>query len=345
MPALTRLEPTVTHPHPATRRPGAATVLAVAAALAAAAGCAPQDDSSSSSSASPAASAAASGPASAAAPTLATAPATTGATAPGTGAATASAAGGIPGCSPADIRTRRPGTLTLATSQPAFEPWVVDNDPTSGKGFESAVAYAAAGALGYARNQVTWTRADFNAAVQPGPKTFDADINQFSITPERRTAVDFSSSYYAVPQAVIVRTDTAPAQKTLAALKGLRLGAQVGTTSYAAITGQIRPTKSPRTYNDNSAAGQALSNGQIQGLVVDLPTALYLASAELKGVTVFGQLPPSGGSPDQLAFVLDKGSPVTACLTKAVDRLRTDGTLARLATQWLTTSAGAPVLR
>jgi len=259
--------------------------------------------------------------------------------------ASAPAAPGIPGCAPSDITTLTAGTLTLATSEPAFEPWIVGDDPTTGKGFESAVAYAVATALGYSRAQVRWVRADFNAAVQPGRKTFDADINQFSITEGRRTAVDFSSSYYAVPQAVIVRSDAVPAAPTIAALKDLQLGAQVGTTSYTAITGQIRPGKAPRTYNDNSAAGQALSNGQIQGLVVDLPTALYLAAAELKGVEVFGQLPPAGSTPDQLAFVLDKGSPVTGCLTKAVDQLRADGTLGELATRWLTASAGAPVLK
>lgn len=292
--------------------------------LLALAGCAPQDGTASTTSPS----AAASGPAAAAA----------------SGPA-AAAASGIPGCAPSDIRTLKAGTLTLATSQPAFEPWIVGNDPTTGKGFDSAVSYAAASALGCGRTQVSWTRVDFNAAVQPGRKTFDADINQFSITEGRRTAVDFSSSYYAVPQAVIVRSDALPAQRTVAALKGRQLGAQVGTTSYTAITSQIQPGKAPRTYNDNSAAGQALSNGQIQGLVVDLPTALYLAAAELKGVAVFGQLPPSGAAPDQLAFVLDRGSPVTACLSRAVDQLRADGTLAKLATRWLTASAGAPVLR
>ncbi len=302
------------------------------------AGCAPQDGAASTTSPSAAA------PVTAATPAASASTTATASSAPAPGSAPA-VASGIPGCAPSDIRTVKSGTLTLATSQPAFEPWIVGNDPTTGNGFESAVAYAAASALGHARTQVSWTRVDFNAAVQPGRKAFDADINQFSITEGRRTAVDFSSSYYAVPQAVIVRSDALPAQRTIEALKGLQLGAQVGTTSYTAITSQIQPGKPPRTYNDNSAAGQALSNGQIQGLVVDLPTALYLAAAELKGVEVFGQLPASGATPDKLAFVLDKGSPVTACLSKAVDQLRADGTLTKLATRWLTASAGAPVLR
>lgn len=321
-----------------TGRPGF--VAAALAGLLVLAGCAPQDDGAASS---PSPSAAA--PVTSAAPTASTSTPAGGTAAPVTTASSPAAAPGIPGCAPSDIRTLKAGTLTLATSEPAFEPWIVDNDPTSGEGFESAVAYAAATALGYTRAQVRWVRADFNAAVQPGRKTFDADINQFSITEGRRTAVDFSSSYYAVPQAVIVRSDAVPTQRSIATLTGLQLGAQVGTTSYTAITGQIRPGKAPRAYNDNSAAGQALSNGQIQGLVADLPTALYLAAAELKGVEVFGQLPPAGSTPDQLACVLDKGSPVTGCLTKAVDQLRTDGTLAKLATRWLTASAGAPVLR
>ena len=253
-------------------------------------------------------------------------------------------------CAPATLRTRTPGTLTLATSQPAYEPWVVANDPASGKGYESAVATAAAARMGYARDHVRWVRADFNAAIAPGPKAFDADVNQFSITAARAKVVDFSAPYYDVTQAVVYlhkdsRAAAAAKTGTVAGLRGLKLGAQVGTTSYDAITSQLRPTTGPAAYPSNDNAVQGLKAGQIDALVVDLPTALYLTSAELTGAAIAGQLPAAGGTVEQFGMLLPKGSPVTACLSRAVSGLAADGTLKRLEKTWLTRSAGAPVLR
>ncbi|MGQ7295491.1 ABC transporter substrate-binding protein [Quadrisphaera sp. KR29] len=250
-------------------------------------------------------------------------------------------------CSPADLQTLTPGTLTVATSQPAYEPWFSEDDPSNGQGYESAVAYAVAGQLGYSKEQVTWTVADFNAAIAPGPKDFDVDINQFSITEERKEAVDFSTPYYDVAQAVVT-TGTSPAAGVtdLAGLKGLRLGAQVGTTSYTAITDQIAPDAEPAVYNTNDDAVAALQNGQVDAIVVDLPTAFYMAAAQLDDGKVVGQLQtPSGGATDTFGMVLDKGSPLTACVSRAVDTLREDGTLAQLQQQWLDEAAQAPVLR
>lgn len=248
-------------------------------------------------------------------------------------------------CSPDTLQTLEPGVLTIATDEPAYEPWMVDNDPTNQEGFESAVAYAVAGQLGFADDQVEWVRVPFTAAIQPGAKTFDFDINQFSITEERKTAVDFSSPYYDVAQAVIVVEDTDAAQATsLADLADVQIGAQVGTTSFTAIEQIIEPTVEPRVFNSNEDAVAAMKNGQIDALVVDLPTAFYLTAVEIEGGQIVGQLPPTSGDVEQFGLVLDLGSPLTDCVSQAVDALREDGTLADLEQEWLADVAGAPVL-
>jgi len=262
------------------------------------------------------------------------------------GASTAASASTSSSCTPADLQTLTPGTFTVATDTPAYEPWFSDNDPGNGQGYESAVAYAVAGQLGYSEDQVSWVVGSFNAAIAPGPKDFDVDINQFSITEERKQAVDFSTPYYEVAQAVVTTGGSAAAGVTdLAGLRGLRLGAQVGTTSYTAITDQIAPTTDPSVYNSNDDAVAALVAGQVDAIVVDLPTAFYMAGAQLDDGLVVGQLEtPTGGATDSFGMVLDKGSPLTGCVSRAVDALREDGTLDRLQQQWLDEAAQAPVL-
>ncbi|MET9019879.1 ABC transporter substrate-binding protein [Actinopolymorpha sp. NPDC004070] len=249
------------------------------------------------------------------------------------------------GCAKGDLDLHTPGTLTVATDQPAYEPWFADDDPTSGKGFESAVAYAVARQLGFAASEVTWTRVRFNNAIQPGPKDFDFDINEFTITDQRKKAVDFSSSYYDATQAVVALKSSPIANaKSVAGLKSAKLGAQVNTTSYEVINAVVQPSKQAQVFRSNDDARQALSNGSIDGLVVDLPTAFYMTAAQLKGATIVGQLEQKSGTPEQFGLVLDKGSPLTACVTRAVDALRADGTLDDLAKTWLADVAGAPVL-
>lgn len=242
------------------------------------------------------------------------------------------------------------GTLTIATDKPAFEPWFKNDDPTNGEGFESAVAYAVAGKLGFAENEVKWTVAGFNSVIQPGPKPFDFAVNQFSVTEERAKNVDFSTGYYDVAQAVVtVKKSKADGAKTLADLAELKFGAQVGTTSFKAINDVVKPTTKVAVFNTNDDAKLALANGQIDAIVVDLPTALFLSAVGTKdggldNGAVVGQLPAGGGTPEQFGLVLDKGSALTACVSQAVDALRTDGTLKQLETTWLTSTAGAPVL-
>jgi polar amino acid transport system substrate-binding protein len=260
-----------------------------------------------------------------------------------TAAAGGTAAGG--GCTPEDLPTLEPGTLTIATDQPAYEPWMVEDTPENGQGFESAVAYAVAGQLGYGEDEVTWTRIPFNAAIQPGERPFDFDINQFSITPERQQAVDFSSPYYTVAQAVITTAGSAADGATgLADLRGLRLGAQVATTSLDVLTGVIAPDSDPVVFNTNDDAKLALQNGQVDAIVVDLPTAFFITAAELDNGVIVGQVADSGDSGDQFGLLLEKDSPLTDCVSQAVDALREDGTLADLEQQWLSDVADAPVL-
>jgi polar amino acid transport system substrate-binding protein len=247
-------------------------------------------------------------------------------------------------CGKDALKTRSGGKLTVGTDDPAYEPWFSDNKPENGKGFESAVTYAVAEKLGYAREDVVWTRVTFNNAIAPGPKTYDFDVNQFSVTDERKKAVDFSSPYYLVRQTVIaLKTSKIAKATSLADLKDAKLGAQVGTTSYQAITDVIKPAGKPQVYNSNDDAKKALQNGQIDGLVVDLPTAFYITAAELTDATIVGQM-PQVGVPEQFGLVLDKGSPLTGCVTQAVDTLRNDGTLSALEKQWLAQSAGAAEL-
>ncbi len=222
----------------------------------------------------------------------------------------------------------------------------MDDDPSNGKGFESAVAYAVAEKLGYAKADVAWTRVPFTAAIQPGAKTYDADLNQFSITDERKQAVDFSTPYYEVAQVVIAPKSSPAAQvKSLAELKSVKLGAQVGTTSYTAAS-QLAPTQDVAVYNTNDDAKAALANNQIQALVVDLPTAFFMTSTELRDATIVGQIPATAGAAtEQFGIVLDKGSPLTRCVSAAVDELRADGSLERIQQEWLTQAGNVPELK
>ncbi|MCY1142331.1 ABC transporter substrate-binding protein [Actinoplanes sp. Pm04-4] len=258
-------------------------------------------------------------------------------------AASASASGDV--CPAGALATKTAGKLTIGTDNPAYEPWFSDNDPKNGKGFESAVAYQVAQRLGYSQDNVIWTSVTFNNAIAPGPKAYDFDINQFSITPERKNAVDFSSPYYLVRQTVITTKGSKIAgAKSLADLQSAKLGAQVGTTSYQAVTDLIKPSTKPSVFNNNDDAKAALVNGTVDGIVVDLPTAFYMTGAELDNGVIVGQL-PQVGVPEQFGLVLDKGSALTGCVSTAVDQLRQDGTLAVLEKTWLAGSGGAPELQ
>ena len=246
-------------------------------------------------------------------------------------------------CAKADLATVTGGKLTIATGEPAYYPWIIDDKPETGNGFEGAVAYAVAKQLGFDAADVVWVRTTFDSAVTPGEKKFDFNLQQFSITADRQKAVDFSSPYYTAPQAIVSYKGSKIDGKTsLADLKGAKLGAAVGTTSLDAISNQIGAT--PQVFNDNAAGVSALKNKQIDGLVVDLPTAFYLSGVEVPKGLIVGQL-PSTGAGDQFGLLLSKGSKLTSCVSGAVDAITADGTLAAITDKWLATDAGAPVLK
>ncbi|GAA3238770.1 ABC transporter substrate-binding protein [Streptomyces thermocoprophilus] len=249
-------------------------------------------------------------------------------------------------CRAGELATKTRGKLTIATDKPAYEPWFKDDDPSNGKGFESAVAYAVAQRLGYGKDAVVWQSVPFNKAFAPGEKTFDFDINQVSVSEERKKAVDFSSGYYDVRQAVVaLKGSKAASAKSLADLRDVKLGAQVGTTSLDHINDVVRPKRAPAVYAKNDQAKSALKNGQVDAIVTDLPTAFYITAAEVTDARIVGQFENRGGSPEQFGLVLDKGSALTSCVSGAVDALHEDGTLAKLEQQWLSDAVDAPVLK
>jgi polar amino acid transport system substrate-binding protein len=248
-------------------------------------------------------------------------------------------------CDKATLQTQQPGTLVIATGNPAYEPWVKDDAPESGEGFEAAVAYAVADQLGYAPEDITWVRTTFDGAIAPGAKDFDWNLQQFSITEDREKAVDFSSSYYDVNQAIVSYAGSPIAEATTQAeLESATLGAAVGSTSLDAAQ-QLANGEDVSVFNDNAAAVSALKNEQIDGIVVDLPTAFYLAAAEIDDGIIVGQLPAAeGDATDQFGILLTNNSPLTACTSEALDQLRADGTLGALQETWLASEAGAPTL-
>ncbi|WBB52299.1 ABC transporter substrate-binding protein [Verrucosispora sp. WMMD573] len=247
-------------------------------------------------------------------------------------------------CAKETLPTQTPGALTIATGEPADEPWFVDDQPANGKGFESAVGYAVAEQLGYARDDVTWTRVASDAAVAPGPKTFDFGIDRYSMTEEHRQAVDFSAPYYLVRQAVVtLKSSKIVDRRALAELRDARLGARTDTASYQAITDLVRPTSEPRAYKSDDEATEALRGGRIDGLVVDLPTAFDLAGGKIDDAVIVGQL-PQVGSPEAFGLLLAKDSPLAGCVSAAVGQLASEGVLKQLEERWLTQDAEAPEL-
>lgn len=249
------------------------------------------------------------------------------------------------GCEPGALPTVEDGVLTIGTDSPAFPPWFVDDDPTNGMGFESAVAYAVAEELGYAGDAVTWTVVPFNNIFAPGDKDFDLAINQVSILPEREEAIDFSTGYYDVNQAIVGYEDSpAIGAATVADLRDLLIGAQIGTTSLDFITEVIAPTQEPFVYNDNSAAKAALDAGQIDAIVLDLPTAFFVSAVEIEGSAVIGQFPAQDDGQEQFGIVMEQDSPLKTCIDTALEALRADGRLADIETEWLSEVVDAPVI-
>ncbi|MGC8634727.1 MAG: ABC transporter substrate-binding protein [Candidatus Limnocylindrales bacterium] len=281
------------------------------------------------------------------------APAASSAASPG-----ASAVAISPSCMKGQVATLASGKLTIGTDNPAYPPYFATDsgtppkpwklgDPTNGQGFESAVAYAVAGQLGFGKSDVVWTVVPFDNSYAPGPKPFDFYLAQVSYTPERAQAVDMSDGYYYVAQSVVaLKGNPITAVTTIAGLKSFRLGAMQGTTAYAAIKNVVAPTAPISVYSSNDAAIEALKAKQIDGIVTDLPTAFYITAAQLDNSVIVGQFPVTPGpNAEHFSLVLAKGSPLTACVNQAISALKADGTLAQITKEWLSDKASAPVLQ
>ena len=247
-------------------------------------------------------------------------------------------------CKPGQLPTEEDGVLTVATDKPAYPPYFEDDDPTNGEGFESAVAYAIADQLGYPAAKVKWTVEPFNSSYAPGPKGFDFDVNQISITPVREKAVDFSSPYYTANQAVVALKNSSTVKPAfLASLQVVKMGVQIGTSSLEAVEEEIHPAEKPEVFNNSNDVVTALKNEQVEAIVVDLPTALYLTAVQVPQAAVVGQFSAPGG--DEWGALLEKDSPLTSCVSKAIDQLRASGELQQITNRWMSKAAGVPVLR
>lgn len=246
-------------------------------------------------------------------------------------------------CEPGKLATVTDGVLTIATGEPAYYPWVIDDKPESGQGFEAAVALAVAKELGYEGDKVKWVRTTFDSAITPGDKTFDFNLQQFSITEERKQAVDFSDPYYKSTQVIVSFEGSKIASaKSIADLANAKLGAAVATTSLDAIENLLK--LKAQVFNDNAAAVLALKNKQIDGLVVDLPTGFYLSAVEVPNGLIVGQIADSDKSDAGFGLLLKKDSPITGCVNKAVKAITDSGQLKEITDKWLGATAGAPVL-
>ena len=247
-------------------------------------------------------------------------------------------------CNKADLDVVTGGQLTVGTDKPAYPPYFVNDDPTNGKGFESAVAYAIADQLGFAKNEVKWKVVPFNASFKPGPKDFDFDVNQISINEQRKRAVDFSDPYYTAPQAVVAPKGSPAAGVTsLSELADKEIGVQIGTTSLDAVNASIKPSKQPKVFDDSNAVVTALKQGQVDAVVTDLPTAFYITAAQVPNSKIVGQFSAPGG--DTWGALLEKDSKLTACVSKAIDALKSSGELDRITNKWMGQAAGAPELQ
>ncbi len=255
--------------------------------------------------------------------------------------------GGDVSCAVGDLNLVTPGTLTVATGEPAFPPWVSgpsgDNfdDPESGTGFEAALVYALAAEMGFSDDQVTWVRTGFDEAIAPGPKNFDFNLQQYSITEAREEVVDFSDPYYVTAQALVAFPDSAVSGvTTLADLKDAKLGAQIGTTSLDFVEDVIDPDSAAAVYDTNVDAKSALEAAQIDGIVVDLPTAYYITAVEIEGTEIVAEFETASAAPDQYGLLFADGNSLVGCVNEALSTLRGSGALAALEDEWLVSAGG-----
>jgi len=268
-----------------------------------------------------------------------------------TAAAETTTTAAVSACAVESLELITPGTLTVATGLPAFPPWVGTGDdatfdvPESGTGFESAVVYEIAKRLGFGEEQVVWVRTGFDEAVAPGPKSFDFNIQQYSINADRDQVVDFSVPYYVTTQALVTFEDSPYASaQSLADLADAKLGAQIGTTSLDFIENVIQPNQEAQVYNSNVDVKSAMDAGQLDGLVVDLPTGFYITAAEIEGSIIAAAFAAQAQDPDEYGLLFAEGNPLKECIDPVLEEMKADGTLAALEEQWLTSGSGIFVI-
>jgi polar amino acid transport system substrate-binding protein len=256
--------------------------------------------------------------------------------------------GGADSCELGDISSldlKVADTLTVATGEPVFPPWMIDDDPSNGQGFEAAVVYAVAAELGFERDQVEWVRTGFIEAIVAGEKDYDFNVQQYTITDERDQVVDFSDGYYALRQAIVGYEDSAAVGATsVSDLQALRIGAQLGTTSLDYVENVIQPEEAAAVYDTNADAKAALDADQVDALVFDLPTAYFVTAVEIEGSLILGQLEEVGDAPEELGFLFEEGSPLVPCVNEALANLRDGGTLADIEQEWLAQGGDIPTI-
>jgi len=241
-------------------------------------------------------------------------------------------------------KTLEAGKLTIATGNPAYYPWVHNDAPESGEGFEAAVAYAVAEEMGIAAEDVVWVRTSFDEAIQPGAKNFDVNMQQYSITEARDQVVDFSEPYYAAPMAVLLAPGV-EAEATIAGIRGLKWGAVGTTTAVPKLTETIQPSSDPLLYGDNADINAAMNAGQIDAALFDLPTALFLSAVMIEGSTVLGQFPADrADNPDYFGMLMEEGNPLKECVDAALVALTESGKLAEIEATWLQEATGVPII-
>ncbi len=273
------------------------------------------------------------------------------------GAATTSPAADA--CSPDGLETATAGQLTIGTDNPAFppywdppaegeegtEPWEL-GDPYNKRGFEGAVAWAIAEELGFGEDAVEFIAVPFDNSFAPGDKDFDLYLAQVSYTPERAEQVDMSEGYYFSNQALVANAGTPITEAaSIADVADYRLGVQVGTTALTYVEEQIQPSTDPMVYNSNDAAIAALNADQVDGIVVDLPTAFFITAVQMENGVVVGQFPPDEDQGQEyFSVVLEQDSALTDCVNQAIAALTDSGDLEAITQEWMSENVDVPVL-
>jgi len=243
-------------------------------------------------------------------------------------------------------KTLEKGKFTIATGNPAYFPWVMDDAPESGQGFEAAVGYAVAKEMGFAKEDVVWVRSSFDEAIQPGVKNFDVNMQQYSITDERDQVVDFSVPYYTAPMAVLVGASATGTAATIEALRNLKWGAVGSTTAVQKIANSVKPNNAPLLYADNADVNAAITANQIDAAMFDLPTALFLSAVMIEGSKVIGQFPSSeSDDADEFGMLMEEGNPLKSCVDTALNSITKSGILASIEAQWLQDTTGVPLIK